>query len=244
MCNEVENGGEINVDSNLYGRQTIKQTYYLAKDGPFHGKCAYCECYLKDYQRGDMEHFRPKKGVTDEEDNPISRINGDGEEETHPGYYWLAYDWTNLLPACQICNQASKYGENKIGKHNRFPVVGEHAFDSESVADESPLLINPLFEDPAEHFDIDTHTGAIVGKTQKGEMCERVFGLNVRDRLPEGRRNAVDRMRYLMGQLKHDDTNVQSTIDELQDILAGKTEYSFAAREYFYKQRELINDLC
>ncbi|HLC17234.1 MAG TPA: hypothetical protein VJL89_13515 [Thermodesulfovibrionia bacterium] len=118
--------------TDLYKRESIKKEIYFNKQGPFHGKCAYCECYITNFQRGDIEHFRPKLAVTDKNDNPIQ----------HPGYYWLAYDWQNLLPSCQICNQPSKIGDKKIGKHNRFPVNGNHARTPAEVKDEKPLLIH------------------------------------------------------------------------------------------------------
>ena len=38
----------------------------------------------------DVEHYRPKNAVADTE---------------HEGYWWLAMDWTNLLPSCIDCNR-------------------------------------------------------------------------------------------------------------------------------------------
>ena len=38
--------------------------FYFAPDGPFYGKRVYCEASLED-QFGNLDHFRPKKGVTD-----------------------------------------------------------------------------------------------------------------------------------------------------------------------------------
>src|SRR5579872_571430 len=61
-------------------------------------KCAYCERICK----ADIEHYRPKKAVD--------------EEAQHPGYYWLCYEWSNLLPSCITCNREGS-------KHNHFPVL-------------------------------------------------------------------------------------------------------------------------
>lgn len=77
---------------------------------------------------GDAEHFRPKGSVAQ-----LVGSNGstkkvkvriqlpDGSTIYHPGYFWLAYNWRNLLPACKYCNSAE-------GKLDKFPVKGEHKF--------------------------------------------------------------------------------------------------------------------
>jgi hypothetical protein len=41
-----------------------------------------------------------------------------GNDVIHPGYFWLAYHWKNLLPACHICN--------RNGKRDLFPVKNTH----------------------------------------------------------------------------------------------------------------------
>jgi hypothetical protein len=65
--------------------------YYLTK-------CAYCEMHCK----GEIEHYRPKLGII--------------EDSTHDGYYWLCYEWSNLVPACRYCNTEG-------GKGNQFPLI-------------------------------------------------------------------------------------------------------------------------
>ena len=107
LCNAYEKDGEIKISS-IYKRKSIKDAYLAGKDGFFFGKCAYCESYIVDFQHGDIEHFRPKKGVTDENDNVVFIKDENGQQNPHPGYYWLAYDWTNLLLSCTACNQPSE----------------------------------------------------------------------------------------------------------------------------------------
>src|SRR5262249_14198650 len=68
----------------------------------FHGKCAYCESRVRASYGGDVEHYRPKGKVD--------------EDNSHPGYYWLAYNPSNLLPSCALCNQAR-------GKMTHFPIA-------------------------------------------------------------------------------------------------------------------------
>jgi len=57
----------------------------------FHNKCAYCE---RIEYKPDVEHYRPKKKVT-------------GSQRNNHGYFWLCYEWTNLLPACRDCNSGN-----------------------------------------------------------------------------------------------------------------------------------------
>ncbi|NIO20248.1 MAG: hypothetical protein GTN76_05760 [Candidatus Aenigmarchaeota archaeon] len=102
-----------------------------------HGKCCYCERMRDTYGEINVEHFRPKGGIK--------------EEEGHPGYWWLAYKWENLLLACTSCNKI---------KSTQFPLLpgGERAFAKEDDLDrEKPVLINPFNEDPEKFigFDLD-----------------------------------------------------------------------------------------
>lgn len=145
----------------------------------YHYRCAYCEGPLdSDRFKGDAEHFRPKGRVTFRDAEGNSRTAQcrlpDGTEVDHPGYFWLAYDWRNLVPACADCNSG-------FGKVDQFPVKGAHALHADEMtagfaagsaparADgleatqnprsyflpparldsmESPLLLNPLNPSP------------------------------------------------------------------------------------------------
>jgi uncharacterized protein (TIGR02646 family) len=107
-------------------------------------KCAYCERLCK----ADIEHYRPKKAVA--------------EDPSHPGYYWLCYEWSNLLPSCITCNREGS-------KHNHFPVLGKRvyapvlspnrqlsleAFQAwrSPLKDERPLLLHPEVDHPEDFF--------------------------------------------------------------------------------------------
>jgi uncharacterized protein (TIGR02646 family) len=99
----------------------------------FHGKCAYCDAKFLHIGFGDVEHYRPKGAVTNEQGHKI-----------HPGYYWLAYELSNYLPSCQKCNQKAK--------KNQFPISGTRATQPGDPLDqEKPLLINPCDHDFDEH---------------------------------------------------------------------------------------------
>jgi hypothetical protein len=99
-------------------------------DNVFHDKCAYCETRVvrEDYH---AEHFRPKGAVKFKVENKIhlgkaivkdemaDDLVAREQEIDHPGYFWLAYHWRNLLPSCPLCNKGG-------GKNNQFPVKRSH----------------------------------------------------------------------------------------------------------------------
>jgi hypothetical protein len=141
----------------------------------FFGKCAYCEVDIAAGFWGDVEHYRPKKRVDD--------------DPAHPGYYWLAYETSNLMPSCQKCNQGK-------GKKNWFPVAhATRAMDETGVPLEQPLLLSPYFDFPGKHlkfdfdFDVGRPTGFVEGTTERGRKSVEIYGLN-REGLVDGRLQA------------------------------------------------------
>lgn len=101
-----------------------------------HKKCCYCERKRDMKRESDVKHFRPKARVT--------------EEKTHPGYWWLAYEWTNYLLSCKACNQEYK--------GNHFPLMpgGTRAFrEGDDLSGEKPVLIHPIDEDPEKFIGFD-----------------------------------------------------------------------------------------
>jgi hypothetical protein len=235
--------GEKPAVSDLYKRKSIKDEYFFAAGPPFYGKCAYCEAPIRDYQHGDVEHFRPKAGISDENGQPVYlldeegqiRVNADGEPVEHPGYYWLAYEWTNLLPSCVKCNQTDVRQGSRVGKHTRFPVEGRHAQRPEEVAQEKPLLINPLSDqgadDPRHHLIVDTKTGLMAHRTARGQACLDVLGLNLRDQLVEDRRRACREAEFLWARLfsdRHDPAASAEILKEIAAIRRGEKPFSMA----------------
>ena len=107
-------------------------------------KCGYCERICK----ADIEHYRPKKKV-------------DGITN-HDGYYWLCYEWTNLLPSCVTCNREG-------AKHTKFSVLGTRVMEptfqtngklnlnankasNNPLLAETPGLLHPEVDHPEEYF--------------------------------------------------------------------------------------------
>lgn len=85
-------------------------------------------------------------------------------------YPLRAFEWANYLLACSNCN--SNY------KRTQFPLsVGM-----------LPELINPLDEDPFDHFDLSPSTGRLVPLTDRAQASIGVFGLD-RQTLEDGRKD-------------------------------------------------------
>ncbi|MGB1250070.1 MAG: hypothetical protein ACPG8W_05510 [Candidatus Promineifilaceae bacterium] len=160
----IQDGEAHKVDETFYKRVSVKQ----ALPALFHDKCAYCEASLLNVT-WDVEHYRPKGRVA--------------ESPKHSGYYWLAYTWSNLFPACQFCNQRRKepprWGEiiqGAGGKADQFPLENEKTrvtspAKNRLLNQEATLLLNPCEEDPIPHigfsFDggIFEINGSLKGKT-------------------------------------------------------------------------------
>ncbi len=127
----------------------------------FHEKCAYCETKPLGGDTGAVEHYRPKGKVD--------------EDKHHPGYYWLAYDETNLLPSCASCNEPAR------AKRTRFPVDGAHAREARSLSKEVPFLLNPYDKtiDPFDHLEFDAAGASGTRNNSKiGDYTRDVYDLD------------------------------------------------------------------
>ena len=76
-------------------------------DRGYLGKCVYCEGKFGLVTYGDLDHYRPKQQIK-QGSGKVVQIKIRGHEIPHPGYFWLAYDYRNLLPTCDRCNRTSK----------------------------------------------------------------------------------------------------------------------------------------
>ena len=234
------------VNDRLYKGQ--KSDVYITEDNlpPFHGKCAYCEQTITGDQHGDIDHYRPKGRVTDAA-NQIVCVMVNGRHRVHPGYYWLAYDWKNLLPACGLCNRESNTkGGKRIGKGSRFPVAGAYASAPGEEVHERPVLLHPCFDDPDEHLEVDD-TGLLIGTTDRGRMTVRLLGLNQRN-LPEGRKKQMEVVQLLCERLASDiafgrrnqmAVSVRRLIEEVRN---GRSEFAMAGRRIIREMREAWAD--
>jgi hypothetical protein len=204
----------------------------------FHYKCAYCESRFILDQTGDVEHYRPKLGVTDEHDRPVMVTTGRRGKEisAHPGYYWLAYNWLNLLPSCSRCNRIQKTKDGrKVGKGTRFPITGVRAAEpGDDLMLELPVFLHPYFDNPDEHLIFDSATGLVTEKTPRGKALIDLLDLN-REGLPEARRESYDSAlskitEIILAVRYHDPPAVAKHMQYLQDCIQGKVPFAWPAR--------------
>ena len=82
--------GELKFNEKIYGSSEVRNALRTLQ----HDKCCYCESKHSATSAGRIDHFRPKGAVRQDK----------GSDKLHPGYYWLAYRWDNLVLACEKCN--------------------------------------------------------------------------------------------------------------------------------------------
>jgi hypothetical protein len=133
-----------------------------------------------------------------------------------------------------ICNQPTTIGEQKIGKHNRFPAIGRHARTPKEVEHEQPLLINPASgdpeDDPEKHLAVDVEIGLLIGLTDRGKKCIEILGLNTRDQLVDGRLSRCRDVRALLVEVICRPERRQEAKNKLIAMRSGERSYTIAAR--------------
>lgn len=125
---------KVEFDNTIYGHDSVKAVLVAMQ----HKKCAFCEADVRHVAPGHVEHFRPKGGVNQDA----------AEKVVKPGYWWLAYEWENLLFACEVCNSR--------GKKNLFPLA-----DPSKRCRKRTGALNaevPVFINPADASDADPET--------------------------------------------------------------------------------------
>jgi uncharacterized protein (TIGR02646 family) len=199
-----------------YGEDSVKAALHAL----FHGKCAYCESFYDATAPVDVEHFRPK-----------GKVAGNA---AHPGYWWLAADWDNLLPSCIDCNRRRRQRivgpdaapmDDRAGKQDHFPVTGAHvAGPGIDISTERPLLVDPCQDDPANHLallvDSDPPLALVLPRDpadgpQRGTTSIAIFGLN-RLALVQSRTRILRRLELLR--------TVLARLDEAARLLETSTD--------------------
>ena len=199
-------------------------------------KCAYCERVCK----ADIEHYRPKKGVK--------------EDKKHNGYYWLCYEWTNLIPACITCNREG-------AKHTQFPLVDpkKRIYDpppllssgklnlknfkayNNFLKNENPKLLHPEIDNPKNFFkfdldySIDKESGEkrlngirIIGidTLGKGDTTVKICKLN-RNELIIDRQNIVDEFAYAVKKIFDKLSEGDLSVEKFETILNHEIDKLF-----------------
>lgn len=123
-------------------------------------KCCYCQ---NDLDPGEVEHFRPKGYYQQKRYGKVY----------HPGYYWLAYEWSNLLFACGGCNGSFK--------GNIFPLYNQGARaknHNDNYLLERPVLLNPLFDEPSTYIYFKKEKIKHKGPLKRGYRTIEILGLD------------------------------------------------------------------
>lgn len=210
----------------LYNHEDVR----VALNELYNNKCAYCEGMANTAQfTSRIDHFRPKDGIKG--------------VENHKGYFWLGYEWTNLLPTCEKCN---------IKKSNQFPLTnGEKTRISDDVEQEGflsndhflfdnfkidkleredRLLLNPEIDRVKEHLYFSP-TGEIKHLTEKGKKSIEVYDLN-RNSLILERRSIID---SIIQEVIDIFSNYQYHSDLLKKLFQEKIEYTESSEYSFFR---------
>ena len=212
-------------DFKIYRDPTIRDTL----DELFHGKCAYCEVRIVRAATLDVEMYRPKASVA--------------ERPEHPGYWWLASDWDNLLVACMDCNRSRIHAGERAGKANRFPLVdeSERAFHPGEEERERPLLLDPCRDDPETHLVFD-EDGLVVSSSARGQATISVVGLN-REGLVQARKSAARQVLVAIARIEiliKSESTEGDVVPILQSELRDLEAFTEASEEFAALKRQLI----
>ena len=189
--------------SSIYRKTTIE-----ALEKMYCFKCAYCETDTSAGAPFQVEHFRPKAKTEEDSD--------------HLGYYWLAYEWSNLTLGCSSCNNA---------KRNHFPIKGTRItepllevtglptteylrINTNTLLNEQAYLLNPEIDEVEKYFYF-LPDGKIVGIGERGEKTIDILKLN-RKRLQFWRKKLLDDYLKELKQILEDFLTKTNTIEQCQ----------------------------
>ena len=195
-------------DSKIYGDPSVKKKLINAQ----HHKCCFCEAKVTHVAYGDVEHFRPKAGYRQKPGDPLER----------PGYYWLAYDWDNLLFACQICNQ--RY------KRNLFPLTDPRNRASshhQNHNGEAPVFIDPSQTDPERFITFRAEIPYAINGNLRGEQTIPALGLD-RANLTTHRRRQYEIVKclYNLVSIEPDSVEGRKAQSLIESYTQPESEYS------------------
>lgn len=146
-------------NASIYAHSSVKESLRDTQ----HNKCAYCET-LNPTSHDVVEHFRPKNGWQQKR----------GDLLHQPAYFWLSYQWENLIFACDTCNDAAHKG-------NLFPISNPSQradATNPDIVNEKPLLIDPYVVNPEWYIEWNKDIPRPRKKSRKGQKSIEVFGLD------------------------------------------------------------------
>jgi len=202
---------KFNFDSNIYGHKTVKAALRKVQDD----KCCFCESKVTHISYGDVEHFRPKAGVRQRQGVPLER----------PGYYWLAYKWSNLFFSCQLCNQ--RYKENLFPLKKPLDRAKSH---SDDIDIEKPMFINPT-EDVEKYISFREEVIFAIGDNPRGKATIKALGLD-RDELNNMRKDYFDKLEliYELANLKPPRPKSEKAKKHITNSIQSSRQYASMIR--------------
>ena len=225
----ITNIGSHKYSSNYYAHPSVHQQL----EKLYNGKCAFCESDVRAGSSLQIDHYRPKEKVA--------------EDNTHHGYYWLGYEWTNLIPICSKCNRSKwhyfpinsptgkriyNHPTNSDGSINRV----RFGINDPDLLNEQPLIINPEKVDPNLFFTF-LPSGKIKGRGQiESDVTIKICKLNRTELLitrKKIRDNILKKITRSLASLHSGDINnsalkyiVKSELIELLDVFTSNGPYS------------------
>lgn len=186
----------------------------------FHGKCGYCETKIESPEFGTVDRYRPNNGVRDK------------NEFYQDLYWWLTFEWDNLIYSCKECNQY---------KGNYFPIKGKRILnEKDDLATEYRMLVNPYEDNPSNHFSYDD-SGNIHAITEEGYQTIELLRLDRTDLL-EKRKVERDRIVEIIEKIIQDGINSirKPQVNYLKNIY---NEDNKSIQFLAFKRWILINEL-
>lgn len=166
---------KFSAEPKIYGHADVKSVLVRMQ----RGRCAYCEARVQPVDDGTIDHYRPTAAVK----------QAHGAEALRPGYYWLAYDWQNLLLVCRVCNRIKSF---------LFPLANPSARARTHLDDllaEEPLMIDPTRDEPADFVGFRENVCFAIDDNPRGaKMAELLLN---RDGLVEERREYLIKVQAL-----------------------------------------------
>lgn len=209
------------------------------------GKCWYSEAILTEGE-GHVEHYRPKR-----------RLWG----VSHDGYWWRAFDWTNLRLAHPIANKrmTDYVTGRKGGKGSYFPIKDEahRANDEAHEKSEVPSLLDPIRPSDATLLAFMSDSGAptpAYSVNQNPWLHRRAIETIDCYHLNEAtwnmkRHNLMMKVSVLCTKIEdvsaevpRDDNAYNDLIDELIDFIEPYAEFSAACRQ-IVQERGLLEHI-
>ncbi len=198
---------KVTFDSGIYGHSSVKAQ--LAAEQ--FGKCCYCEAPFTANGYGDVEHFRPKAAI----------LPDGAEQLVYPGYYWLAYNWQNLLFSCQICNQQFK--KNHFGLEKEANRIRSH-HETATLTSEGPLLVDPTKDNPEKAVTFKRENAIPVNGSLHGMYMIAHLGLQ-RGALADARQARLEDVERAMVWAEIDIDNEQQVQAILEKIPLPKAQF-------------------